>query len=219
MPCSPIRLLLFVAATSILISLVQVGLVDLTFKKLNLSPNSAMLLLFTSLFGSAVNLPLFSITADAANKHSDVPYRGLLRIPPIPFNGKTTIAMNVGGGLVPLYFSLYLFFHSNLTIMQALLGIAAVATLSYYLSRPVAGVGIAMPLFIAPLLAAFVAVFLAGPDSAPLAYFSGSLGVLIGADLLHLEDVRHMGAPIASIGGAGTFDGIFLTGLVAVALS
>jgi len=28
-----------------------------------------------------------------------------------------------------------------------------------------------------------------------------------------------MGAPVASIGGAGTFDGIFMTGIVAVLLA
>ena len=53
-------------------------------------------------------------------------------------------------------------------------------------------------------------------DSAPLAYIAGSLGTLIGADLTNLDKVRGLGAPVASIGGAGTFDGIFLTGILAV---
>jgi len=48
------------------------------------------------------------------------------------------------------------------------------------------------------------------------AYIAGSLGTLIGADLLNLDKVRGLGAPVASIGGAGKFDGIFLTGIVAV---
>jgi uncharacterized membrane protein len=42
---------------------------------------------------------------------------------------------------------------------------------------------------------------------------------LIGADLLNLDAVRGLGAPVASIGGAGTFDGIFLTGIMAVLLA
>ena len=41
----------------------------------------------------------------------------------------------------------------------------------------------------------------------------------IGADLLRLKDIRKLGAPIASIGGAGTFDGVFITGLLAVLLA
>jgi uncharacterized membrane protein len=28
--------------------------------------------------------------------------------------------------------------------------------------------------------------------------------------------VRRLGAPVASIGGAGTFDGVFLSGIIAV---
>jgi uncharacterized membrane protein len=45
------------------------------------------------------------------------------------------------------------------------------------------------------------------------------LGTLIGADILNLKKIRNLGAPVASIGGAGTFDGIFLTGILAVILS
>ena len=46
-----------------------------------------------------------------------------------------------------------------------------------------------------------------------------ALGVLIGADLMRMKDIRRIGTPIASIGGAGTFDGIFLTGIIAVLLA
>lgn len=54
---------------------------------------------------------------------------------------------------------------------------------------------------------------------APLAYVGGTLGVLLGADLFRLRDIRRLGAPVASIGGAGTFDGVFITGLLAVLLA
>jgi len=55
--------------------------------------------------------------------------------------------------------------------------------------------------------------------AAPLAYIGGSMGTLIGADLLNLDKVQGLGAPVVSIGGAGTFDGIFLTGILAVLLA
>jgi uncharacterized membrane protein len=42
---------------------------------------------------------------------------------------------------------------------------------------------------------------------------------LIGADLMNLNKLEELGAPVASIGGAGTFDGVFLTGIVAVLLA
>ena len=52
-----------------------------------------------------------------------------------------------------------------------------------------------------------------------IAYVSGTLGTLIGADLLNLHHIAELGAPMASIGGAGTFDGIFLTGIIAALLA
>jgi len=44
---------------------------------------------------------------------------------------------------------------------------------------------------------------------ASLAYICGTLGVIIDVDRLRTKDIRNMGAPSASIVGAGTFDGIF----------
>jgi uncharacterized membrane protein len=64
-----------------------------------------------------------------------------------------------------------------------------------------------------------VAALMSWRELAPLAYIGGSLGVLIGADLTNLDKISGLGAPVASIGGAGTFDGIFVTGLFAVLLA
>ncbi len=78
-----------------------------------------------------------------------------------------------------------------------------------------------MPMFVTPLTATLVALLIA-PEPwlrAPLAYVAGTLGALIGADLLRFADIHRLGAPVASIGGAGTFDGIFATGIVAVLLA
>ena len=55
--------------------------------------------------------------------------------------------------------------------------------------------------------------------AAHLAYISGVLGVLIGADMLRLNTIAALGTPVAAIGGAGTFDGIFLTGIIAALLA
>jgi len=91
--------------------------------------------------------------------------------------------------------------------------------MSYAFSRPIAGVGIGMPIFIAPLTAALVAAVMGTEQRAVLAYVGGTLGVLIGADVLRLGSIRQLGVPYASIGGAGTFDGIFISGIVAVLLA
>ena len=198
---------------------VQVGVVTATFHKLGLSPTSACLLLLTSLFGSAINLPLFRIKTETPPPSLSPIAHGLLRVMHTKFTGETLIAINVGGGLIPVCFSIYLFTHSALSLSEVFVAVVIVAAVCYWLSRPIPGVGIGIPVLIAPVTAAVVAIFIGGNESAPLAYIAGTLGVLIGADLLRLSDIRTIGTPIASIGGAGTFDGIFLTGFVAVLLA
>ncbi|MEW6280875.1 MAG: DUF1614 domain-containing protein, partial [Candidatus Eremiobacterota bacterium] len=66
--------------------------------------------------------------------------------------------------------------------------------------------------------AALLALAVAG-DAAPSAAFSaGVLGVILGADLLRLRALLATGLQMVSIGGAGTFDGILITGLLSVLL-
>ena len=89
----------------------------------------------------------------------------------------------------------------------------------HWLARPVPGLGIALPVFVPPLTTAAVALILSRRKAPPIAYIGGSIGCLVGADLLNLGKVQGLGAPVASIGGAGTFDGIFLTGVLAVLLA
>jgi len=76
-----------------------------------------------------------------------------------------------------------------------------------------------VPVFMPVVVTAIVAMILSREEAAPLAYIAGSLGTLIGTDLTNLDKVRGLGASVASIGGAGTFDGIFLTAILAVLLA
>jgi uncharacterized membrane protein len=219
-PFAPLPFILFVSLLVFLVAVVQVGALTLAFDKLGLSAESGFLLLFASLFGSAVNLPLFSIQAEAPPPDATpVAIRGLLRHLAREFRGRTLIAINVGGGLIPVLFSLYLVTRGALPLLPLLVVVAIVAAMSHVTSRPMPGIGIGMPLFVAPLTAALAAFLIAPAHSAPVAYVGGTLGVLIGADLTRLKDIRRMGTPIAAIGGAGTFDGIFMTGIVAVLLT
>src|SRR5260221_8105853 len=130
----------------------------------------------------------------------------------------TVIAVNVGGALIPGLLCIFLYVRNRLWI-SAVFATIAVAAVCHWLARPVPGLGIALPVFVPPLSAAAIALLLSRRDAAPLAYISGSLRTLIGADLLNLDRVQGLGAPIASIGGGGTLDGIFLTGILAVLLA
>lgn len=216
---SPIQLFIFLFALSFILAFVQLGLLTIAFDKLGLSSTAAFTLLFASLFGSAINMPLFTINTDTSVQPLPPQLWQLLRQQYLIFEGKTVIAINVGGCLIPVIFSLYLFFNTGLGLLSSLSGIGFVAFISYLTSRPIAGLGIGMPIFVAPLSAAMIAILIDPQNSAPLAYVSGTIGVIIGADLMRLKDIRKLGTPLASIGGAGTFDGIFITGIVAVLLA
>ena len=136
-------------------------------------------------------------------------------------HGQTTtmVAVNVGGALIPTMASIYLLSRSSIpTIGLSLIGILAVTLVTHAVAKPVKGVGIATPAFIPPIAAAAMAFVLASSQPTVITYVAGTLGTLIGADLLNLHKIPRLGAPVASIGGAGTFDGVFLTGILAVLL-
>lgn len=217
---SPFSLILLFLAAGLIMTLVQIGALTIAFGKLGLSQESALLLLAASLLGSMLNLPLFSVRAQAASPDEAPPaLRPLLEAAMKRFDGRATIAVNVGGALIPVSFSIYLLQHHPLPLVDVLLAVFIVTLVCHRFSRPIPGLGIGMPIFIAPLAAALVAWLVNSEMSAPLAYICGTLGVLIGADLMRTNDIRRMGVPVAAIGGAGTFDGIFLTGLLAVLLA
>jgi uncharacterized membrane protein len=130
----------------------------------------------------------------------------------------TIIAINVGGAVIPTLMSIYLLTKYQLWV-KGLVATAIIALLIHWIASPVPGLGIAVPVFVPVIATAIVAMLMSRQHAAPLAYIGGSLGTLIGADLTNLDKVRGLGAPVASIGGAGTFDGIFLTGILAVLLA
>jgi uncharacterized membrane protein len=123
------------------------------------------------------------------------------------------------GAVIPTLVSFYLLWKSPSAILYALLGVAIVAAVTHAIARPVKGVGIVTPAFIPPILAALLAYLIPSGSPRIIAYVSGVLGTLIGADLSNLGVIPELGAPIVSIGGAGTFDGVFLSGIIAVLLA
>jgi len=220
MPSSWLRLLILALTLGFLFSFVQLNIIAIAFEKLGLSPQAAYLLLASTLAGSLINVPLFRITKRSAEQDFPV---DLMRMPSRilqePRSGKTVVCINVGGGLIPVLFSIYLSLHSSLGAAETCIAVAIVAWAAYIFSRPIPRVGVGIPVLVAPLAAALIATLLDYEQRAPLAYIAGTLSVLLGADVFRLKDIRTMGAPIASIGGAGTFDGIFLAGLIAVLIA
>jgi uncharacterized membrane protein len=220
MPSLPPRLLVFVLLLGFLVGVVQFGLISIAFEKLGLSPASAYLLLMCTLGGSLVNLPLFSLKADRPLQPPLPPQMArwpFLKLPPA--TDRIVVAINVGGAVVPIAFSFYLIGHNPLNLLHIATAVIAVAAVARLFSWPMPGIGIVIPMLIPPLGAALIATLLDPGQRAPLAYIGGTLGVLIGADLLRFQDIRKLGAPIASIGGGGTFDSVYVSGLLAVLLA
>jgi uncharacterized membrane protein len=176
-------------------------------------------LLLCSLLGSYINIPLFQLPPEQVVSGSSVSFFGVTYVVPVVENWPgTVIAVNLGGAVVPALLSLYLLAKQRL-FLRGLAAILVVTACVHLMAYPVRGVGIAEPTFIPPLIASAIALLLSRESAPALAYIGGSLGTLIGADLLNLGRIQGLGAPVASIGGAGTFDGIFLTGILALLLA
>ena len=103
--------------------------------------------------------------------------------------------------------------------IDVLIGTFIMTIFIHMMARPVKGIGIAVPALLPPIMAALLALMIAPQNAAMLAYISGTFGSLIGAVLLNLKKIPSLGTPLASIGGAGTFDGIFMTGIISVLLA
>ena len=186
---------------------------------MGISDRAVLAILLLSLAGSYVNIPIATLPEREISTAAVVSFYGIPWVVPVIREWPATVvAINLGGAVIPVLVSLYLLFKWRLYLLSVV-GVAAVAVLTHLLANPVRGVGIALPVFVPPVVTAAVALGLSRTHAGPLAYISGSLGTLIGADLLNLDKIRGIGAPIASIGGAGTFDGIFITGIVAVLLA
>lgn len=192
----PLLLLLFLFA--LLILLVEVRVLTYAYRKVGVHPRYAFAVMLLSLFGSGVDIPLFAIVSGSSARAAT----------------PTVVALNVGGALIPILVSLYLLVRTAMYV-RMLIGTAIVAAVVHSLAQLVPGVGIAVPMLVPPLVAAGVALLLAFRRAPPVAYVAGSMGTLIGADLLNLGQIARLGAPVVSIGGAGTFDGVFLTGILA----
>lgn len=205
------------------IALVFVGVVGVAFSKIGFTPVVILLILVGTLLGSAINIPLFKLkTTVPLIREEYVSHFGVFyRIPKVEYSQTvTTVAINVGGALIPTAVSIYLLSRASTSIiLVSIVGVVAVALVTRIVARPVKGVGIVTPAFIPPIAAAVAALILAPSEPRTVAYVAGVLGTLIGADLSNLGIIKKLGAPVASIGGAGTFDGVFLTGIIAVLLA
>jgi uncharacterized membrane protein len=135
------------------------------------------------------------------------------------------IGVDVAGFLIPFLISLKMIFDRRSPIRASLIGIACIAALTNITSTYVPGEGVLIwNIYVIAIAASVIGIGLAKRQwgsVGPIAYVSGSLGVLLGADLARLGDIlsyQPRGFAFASVGGAGVFDAIFLVGVLAVTI-
>ncbi len=224
-PVAPFFMFVGFLLTFALLILVELHLISFAFEKLGIPPRVITICLLSSLLGSVINIPVARLKTRRIPPPQTVMFYGMrYRIPEARNSSETIVAVNLGGAIIPVGISLYLLFNHLVTldhevITSTLLATAIVTIAVHNLAFRIEGVGIAVPTLIPPIIAILAANTIAPEHAAPVAYIAGTLGTLIGADLMNLSDLDKIEAPVISIGGAGTSDGIFLTGIIAVLLS
>jgi len=217
-PIAFLLVVVFFFSLFFLFIFIQINLIAVAFAEIGIPSEYVFGALLATLLGSFVNIPIKRIPQEQMHNGREARYMGMRYRIPLPAGNETILAVNLGGAVIPLLICLYLLFKTGMWI-KAGIAVGAMAAISYRLARPVRGVGIALPAFVPPILAALVGVILADNSAPMIAYIAGTMGTLLGADLLHLNKIARLGAPVASIGGAGTWDGIFLNGILAVILA
>lgn len=217
--------LALLAAVALLLPFFLANAVLAALSELGLGPAGAAAAAAGILLGGAVDLPIRRIPREEVLQVPRAGLFGLGRVAPRLVRRRTftVLAVNVGGCVVPAGLAAWQLVRlagTGVGPLSAALGAAAVnVALCWRLARPVEGVGIALPA-LAPGAAAAACALLLAPDHAPaVAFTAGVAGPLVGADLLHLDVVEEIASGAASIGGAGTFDGIVLSAVLATLLA
>jgi len=195
---------------------------EVALERIGFSSFQFALIMAGTLVGSAINIPIVKVNSvEPLLEIREVRAFWLsYRIPRVRYRQvSTVVALNLGGAVIPILVSVYILWSHSGMLPYALVGTAVTAILVHLMAKKVQGVGIVTPALLPPLAAALVSYILVPGSPAVVAYVSGSIGALVGADLTNLRGITDLGAPMASIGGAGTFDGVFLTGLMAVLLA
>jgi uncharacterized membrane protein len=218
-PLTPLFMLLLGVVLVVIIALVEINVITYAYEKMGIHRRYVFGILLLSLLGSSVNIPLAEPPGKDVVVEQVVDFFGVQYVvPAVEHQGKTILAINLGGAVIPLLLSIYLLIEHRLYVKGAL-AIAVVAAVTHLMATPVRGLGIAISPLVAPVVAAVAAMLISRQRAAPLAYIAGSVGTLLGADILNLYRIQELGAPVASIGGAGVGDGVFLAGIVAVLLA
>jgi len=219
----PVHLLLFIGFLLISPLLLFVFLVLIS---IGINPLLALTLTLGSLLTSYINITVAEITYYAPF----TPFSDLMKLFPIPIImqrvDKLFLELNVGGAIIPVAVSIYLiltYLINNTAVMAFFIMSLIISSFINWLdSRVIPGIGVALPTALPVLLTltfTLIATILFHANPLGFSYSLGSLSTLIGADLLNIGRVVRSMRGYVAIGGAGVFDGIYITGLASLVLA
>ncbi|MGB2713946.1 MAG: DUF1614 domain-containing protein [Vicinamibacterales bacterium] len=218
----PLAVPLIVAAVlllGVLLLLIELSAIEYAYARVGVGHRAMVVILVLTLLGSSINIPLWRVRSTEITVPKEVRMFGVRWIVPVvEQRGTTIVAVNVGGAVIPVLLSARILMARDAP-SAAVIATMIVVVVTYLVAKPVPGIGIVVPTLVPPVIAASAALLLSREAAPAVAYVAGTIGTLVGADLLNLRRVQDLGAPVVSIGGAGTFDGIFVTGILAVLLA
>ncbi len=213
----PLFFLLVILPFTILIFLLATSEV---FKILfGISELEAMILFALIVIGSFINIPVYEKEGKEILK--SVSFFGIIYY--LRERKKIIVALNVGGAILPSILAIKVL--TDVPFFPWIFSFLITSFAIYFYAKPIPRVGIVVPMFVPPIISILSSYIAISSFNLPIsflpkiAFSSGVLGSLLGADILHLKDIERVGSGVVSIGGAGTFDGIFLTGILAVIFS
>ncbi len=194
------------------------------FILLGFPPEIVFVILLASVLGSGINIPLFSLES-TYRRDIIIPlnFFGYRFAVPQFVHHRTLVAINVGGAVIPILVSIVLIAQSPLLLFHIVLPLAVSSVVINRQAQLVPGLGVTLPALFAPI-ASVLSCLIFLPLTGGLeflvsaVYITASIGSLIGADLMNLPKIPSLGSPMVSVGGAGTFDGVFMGGVMAIIL-
>ena len=211
--------MLLIAILTIAILFIFVGVAETAFESIGFTRAQFIVILIVTLLGSFVNIPITRVSEvqNVVQMEEVRVFWVTYRTPRYESRQvSTTIAINLGGALVPAIVSGYLLVKNPNVLPYVLIASILTGIIVHFSAKKVKGVGIVTPAFLPPMVVAVISLLISPFNPAIVAYVSGTFGTLVGADISNLRGISSLEAKMVSIGGAGTFDGVFLTGIIAV---
>jgi len=174
---------LFILFFPIILMMLFFNAVTFSFERLGISPHLALVILFMTLVGSLINIPVTKRTVEYSRQLQFGWFR-------IPVQRESGLAINLGGAIIPAVLSGYLL--TKAPLLPVVVSTALLILICKFLARPIPGRGLAIPMFIPPLFSTLFSVVLAGDFAAPVAYISGVLGTLIGGEPSKSEEGKEI---------------------------